>query len=136
MSKRKHLTLVTLASICCLLWPASLTASQPEQSNGKASLNAAQQDSVSEADARQHRLRVVSGISLAVAVAANLAGQDFIQQSDSQYERYLNAGNPADMNRYFNRSTALDKNAGYSFVLFEAALTTSIFTFFFSLAQP
>jgi len=73
---------------------------------------------------------------LAVAVAANLAGQDFIQQSDSQYERYLNAGNPADMNRYFNRSTALDKNAGYSFVLFEAALTTSIFTFFFSLAQP
>ena len=93
-------------------------------------------DSVTAADIKRHSLRIVSGVSLAVAVAANIAGQQYIQQADRQYDRYLTAGNPTDMNRYFNRSTTLDRNAGYSFILFEAALVTSIRTFFFSLAQP
>lgn len=147
MKRRNYLTLLAAAIICGS--PPPLAASHPEvhpvsdsEANGdqgrddELSLSTAHEDTVTAAQAKRRVLRITSGVSLAVAVAANFAGQSYARHADQQYDRYLTAGNPTDMDRYFNRSTSLDRNAGYSFVLFQTSLLAAIVTFFLSLAQP
>ncbi|MFQ6615411.1 MAG: hypothetical protein ACE5HZ_01400 [Fidelibacterota bacterium] len=82
---------------------------------------------------RKQVLTVVSLVSAAAALGAVVLAHQYMSRADAAYERYLHAGNPSQMNRYFNQAQDYDRRAGITLAVFELCFTVTVFSVFSSL---
>ena len=62
-----------------------------------------------------------------VAVLSGVAGYYFKSRADRAYDRYMKAGHPDQMDRYFNDAESFDKLSGVFYGLGEVSLGVSLF---------
>ena len=80
-------------------------------------------------------LKMVTITALTVCLISTASAYYYISEADAAYDRYLYAGNPDEMNRFFQQSKTFDRRAGYSFLIFETSFFISLFSFLFTLEQ-
>lgn len=82
---------------------------------------------------RRKTARIVTVTAIAVGTASSISTYYYMSKGNEEFDRYRHAGNPRDMNRYFNRAEQFDVKAGYSLVAFEISFFLALFSFFYSL---
>lgn len=93
-----------------------------------ASQSAGQQDNT-----RRQVFTLVCVVSAAASVTAVVLAYRHMSRADAAYDRYLNAGQPSQMDRFFNQATDHDKKAGISLVIFELFFAVTVYSTFSSL---
>ena len=79
------------------------------------------------------RQRRLAGFSFAAALLAGVSSYYLKREANRSYDRYLRAGNPREMDRYFQRTLRFDRAAAGAYLTFEAGLLVSAYVFFRSL---
>ena len=79
------------------------------------------------------RQRRIAAFSLGTSVVFGTAAYFLKKEANRSFARYLRAGNPRDMDRYFSRTLWLDRAAAGTYLTFEAGLLLSAYLYFRSL---
>ena len=89
--------------------------------------------SIPEVKKRHAITKIVTLTAITASAVATATAYYYMSEANSTYNLYLYAGNPEDMNRYFNQAESFDRKAGYSFMIFEISFFVTLFSFFISL---
>ncbi|MFQ6673638.1 MAG: hypothetical protein ACE5GH_02490 [Fidelibacterota bacterium] len=87
-----------------------------------------------EISSRRRKIMKMMALSSAtVAVVSTLTAYWYMSRAEAANDRYLQAGHPGEMDRYFHQAESYDRKAGYSLVLFEISFAVALYSFISSL---
>jgi hypothetical protein len=80
-------------------------------------------------DPRKKRDARISWFFLGATVLAGSASMHLKSTADDRYERYLRAGSPAAMNRYYDEACRLDRYAAAAYGTFQVSFVLWVIFF-------